>query len=61
MERYIVLSDQIFDREKIARIYRDADDHNKLWVVIPGETDAPVTGSDAIELWRMFDNEAGWK
>jgi hypothetical protein len=60
-DRYIILSDQIIDREKLARIYRDPEDHNKLWLVIPGEPDVAVTGADAIQLWRMFDGDPGWQ
>lgn len=60
-DRYIILSNIIFDREKIAKIYRDSETHSRLWVCIVGEEDTPIDGDDAIALWRMFDTDPGWR
>lgn len=57
-DRYIELSNQIIDREKIARLYWS---ENKLWVVIPSEPDISLEGEDASIVWRSFAKEPGWK
>lgn len=60
-ERYIILSDTIIDREKIVVIERDPELAGRIWVTLINTTPRYFDGADAIQLWRMFDREAGWK
>lgn len=61
MDRYIILSDAVIDREKVAIIQRDQEDHNRIWVYCPGIEKHYFDGADAREIWKAFDTESDWR
>jgi hypothetical protein len=54
-DRFITLSDVLINRDKIAYVIADHENHRKVSVRFTGEVEnLIVEGDEAIELWRLL-------
>jgi hypothetical protein len=60
MNRYIILTDTIIDREKVVMVFRDADP-NIIHVRFEHTKEEAFTGDDARILWDAFDPSRDWR
>jgi len=61
MERYLILSDTIIDREKIVLVFRDNDDPSVVHVRFEHAKEERFSGDDARLLWDAFDAYRDWR
>lgn len=60
LNRYIVLSDTIIDREKIVMVFRDNDDPTIVHVRFENGQEN-FRGDDARLIWEAFDPGRDWR